>query len=154
MFQSYCYYRLWYYSNVSYIQLQHLCNSGVCSILELLRHLNRLMAAFKSTNHTGSGYSLEVGRKSKLKTAASISEENSSNSRKASWNKRIEIFLLTCIILIVSFLFITPTVLYALPPLSGTQAVSNHTYICDSSSHLIKSVDTSRGPRLRQNQGS
>ena len=39
------------------------------------------------------------------------------------WRKVLEIFLLLCIILAVCALFVTPTILYALPPSSLVQAV-------------------------------
>lgn len=111
------------------------------------------MAAFNSTNRTGSRYSCSnVGRESKPKTATSTSEENPCNSHKTSWSKRLEIYLLTGIILVVSFLFVTPTILYALPPLSGTQAVSYliiifRTLVCYS--HVTK---TNGAPSFKQLQ--
>ena len=128
MYLSYCYcmgQTIILFSNVSFwynfytvtVDIQW----SVFRSRDFYRHLDRLMAAFNSTR-----YSSKVVSESKLKTATFTSEENPCNSHKASWSKtkRIELFLLTGIILVVSFLFVTPTILYALPPLSGIQSVS------------------------------
>ena len=66
--------------------------------------------------------------KPQLDSKVSISkEELISEPRlqtKSVWRRRLEIIVLTCVILAVCALFVTPTILYALPPLSAIGMVS------------------------------
>ena len=59
----------------------------------------------------------------------SISKENliseSHPQTNSVWRRRLEIILLTCVILAICALFVTPTILYALPPLSSIGMVSS-----------------------------
>ena len=53
-----------------------------------------------------------------------ISEPRLQTKSVCSWRRRLEIIVLTCVILAVCTLFVTPTILYALPPLSAIGMVS------------------------------
>lgn len=70
---------------------------------------------------------LKDGRedKSQLASKVSMSEKNLINEPQpqTNWRRRLEILLLTCVILAICALFVTPTILYALPPL-GSGVVS------------------------------
>ena len=66
--------------------------------------------------------------KSQLDPKVSISKENLISEPRPQANsarrRRLEIILLTCVILAICALFVMPTILYALPPLSSIGMVS------------------------------
>ncbi len=70
----------------------------------------------------------EEQHKSQLDSKVSISKEDLISEphpqTKSVWRRRLEIILLTCVILAACALFVTPTILYALPPLSAIGMVS------------------------------
>ena len=77
--------------------------------------------------------------KPQLDSKVSVSKEDLISEprlqTKSVWRRRLEIIVLTCIILAVCALFVTPTILYALPPLSVIRMVSLVLEICTSQLH-------------------
>ena len=64
---------------------------------------------------------------SQISSKVSMSKEDLISAHpqtKPVWKRRLEIILLSCIILAISVPFITPTILYALPPISAIEMVS------------------------------
>ena len=97
--------------------------------------------------------SLKDGQEGKpqLASKVSMSEENLINEpqQQTNWRKKLEISLLICVILIVCAPFATPTILYALPPLSS--GVVNHfviilLFFTDSNCNIFQ-------PQATQNDG-
>ena len=90
-----------------------------------------LTIVLEPTGHPVAGYYVKNESKhstkplhTKPETKATGTEESESKMSDGNWKKKFEITLLIFVIVIVCSLFVTPTILYALPPLSFTQAVS------------------------------